>query len=264
MWYGFNLPNGDFLDPEDNSIVSGKTGFYLGVNGSNALPVLHLNTGIANGSRRIYFDGITIELENIDLVSSADGTFDDLKGDSLFFDRALFSNLILEEEACTSSDKVRETPQILISEPAYLNYLCYKTGCIKSAFMTAPYLIVGGAPDQPYAFIQTPAVNGVACYDYADSTTKYRAKKKEIGFNIYYKSTLAALIGKPFYGALMWVYIYDSALSTPSNYYNNTDPTYGIPTGYLAKIALHDVNISEEFQTVQAKTQAVPLFSVLR
>ncbi len=263
LWYGFNLPNGDFLDPEDNSIVSGKTGFYLGVNGSNALPVLHLNTGIANGSRRIYFDGITLKLENIDLVSSADGYFDDLDGDSVNFNRALFTELIVEEEPCTSSDYVREGLGIPVSDPLYLNYLCYKTGVVKSSTMEAPYLIVGGAPDRPYAFIQTPAVNGVACYDYADSTTKYRAKKKEIGFNIYYKSTLAALIGKPFYGALMWVYIYDSALSTPSNYYNNTDPTYGIPTGYLAKIALHDVNISEEFQTVQAKNSSgTVIFSV--
>ena len=253
LWYGFNQPNGDFLDPEDNSIVSGKTGFYLGVNGSNALPVLHLNTGLANGSRRIYFDGITIELENIDLVSSADGTFDDLKGDSLFFDRALFSNLILEEEACTSSDKVRETPQILISEPAYLNYLCYKTGCIKSAFMTAPNLIVGGAPDQPYAFIQTPAVDGIACYDYADSSTKYRAKKKQIGFNLTYSSRNVSLIGEPFYSAVMFIYIYDSSLSITSDYYNNTNPTSGIPSGYLAKINVHDIVISEEFQTVNAK-----------
>ncbi|HMU88019.1 MAG TPA: hypothetical protein PKC11_10390, partial [Agitococcus sp.] len=44
LWYGFNLPNGDFLDPEDNTVTSGKTGFYLGVNGSGSLPVLHLNT----------------------------------------------------------------------------------------------------------------------------------------------------------------------------------------------------------------------------
>ncbi len=54
------------LDPENNSIVGGKTGFYLGVNGSNALPVLHLNTGVANGSRSLYFDGTQLKLENVD------------------------------------------------------------------------------------------------------------------------------------------------------------------------------------------------------
>jgi len=254
LWYGFNYPNGVYYDKENNTYTAGKTGFYLGVDGSvPALPVFHLNTGIANGSRSLYFDGTQLKLENIDILSSADGTFDDLKGDSLFFDRALFSNLILEEEACTSSDKVRETPQILISEPAYLNYLCYKTGCIKSAFMTAPRLIVGGAPDQPYAFIQTPAVDGIACYDYADSSTKYRAKKKQIGFNLTYSSRNVSLIGEPFYSAVMFIYIYDSSLSITSDYYNNTNPTSGIPSGYLAKINVHDIVISEEFQTVNAK-----------
>jgi len=254
LWYGFNFPNGVYYDAENNTYTGGKTGFYLGVDGSTpALPVLHLNTGIANGSRSLYFDGTQLRLENVDILSGADGTFDDLKGDSLFFDRALFSNLILEEEACTSSDKVRETPQILISEPAYLNYLCYKTGCIKSAFMTAPNLIVGGAPDQPYAFIQTPAVDGIACYDYADSSTKYRAKKKQIGFNLTYSSRNVSLIGEPFYSAVMFIYIYDSSLSITSDYYNNTNPTSGIPSGYLAKINVHDIVISEEFQTVNAK-----------
>ncbi len=254
LWYGFNYPNGVYYDKENNTYTAGKTGFYLGVDGSvPALPVFHLNTGIANGSRSLYFDGTQLKLENIDILSSADGTFDDLKGDSLFFDRALFSNLILEEEACTSSDKVRETPQILISEPAYLNYLCYKTGCIKSAFMTAPRLIVGGAPDQPYAFIQTPAVDGIACYDYADSSTKYRAKKKQIGFNLTYSSRNVSLIGEPFYSAVMFIYIYDSSLSITSDYYNNTNPTSGIPSGYLAKINVHDIVISEGFQTVNAK-----------
>ena len=83
LWYGFNLPNGDFLDPEDNTTTSGKSGFYLGVNGSGSLPVLHLNTGIANGSRQFLFDGTQLTLKNVDLVSSADGEFDDLGVDSL-------------------------------------------------------------------------------------------------------------------------------------------------------------------------------------
>ena len=81
------MPNGDFLDPEDNTVTSGKTGFYLGVNGSNNLPVLHLNTGIANGSRQFLFDGTQLTLKNVDLVSSADGEFDDLGVDSLTANR---------------------------------------------------------------------------------------------------------------------------------------------------------------------------------
>jgi len=240
LWYGF----------EEFANGSSQTGFWLGV--ESGVPKFKIDTGAANGNKYFIFDGVDLYM-NVDIMSVADGTFDDLKGDSLFFDRALFSNLILEEEACTSSDKVRETPQILISEPAYLNYLCYKTGCIKSAFMTAPRLIVGGAPDQPYAFIQTPAVDGIACYDYADSSTKYRAKKKQIGFNLTYSSRNVSLIGEPFYSAVMFIYIYDSSLSITSDYYNNTNPTSGIPSGYLAKINVHDIVISEEFQTVNAK-----------
>lgn len=244
LWGGFS----EYANP------GAVSGFWVGMDGG--LPRLALDTGGPTLTRKyIRFNGETISM-NVDIFSGADGYFDDLLGDSVNFDRALFSNLIIEEEACTSSDYVREGSGIPISDPLYLNYLCYKTGCIKSAFMSAPYLIVGGAPDQPYAFIQTPAVDGVACYDHADSTTKYRAKKKEIGFNAYYYSKYANRIGQPFYSALMWVYIYDSALSTPSSFYNNTDPVYGVPTDYLAKIAIHDIVISEEFQTVYAKNQS--------
>ena len=78
LWYGFNLPNGDFLDPEDNTTTSGKSGFYLGVNGSNNLPVLHLNTGIANGSKSLFFDGTTLKLKG-------DGLFDDILVDAARF-----------------------------------------------------------------------------------------------------------------------------------------------------------------------------------
>lgn len=251
LWGGFS----EYANP------TAVSGFWIGLDGG--LPRLALDTGGAELTRRyIRFNGDTLSM-NVDIFSGADGHFDDLDGDSVNFNRALFTELIIEEESCTSSDYVREGLGIPVSDPLYLNYLCYKTGVVKSSTMEAPHLIVGGAPDQPYAFIQTPAVDGVACYDYADSTTKYRAKKKEIGFNIYYGSAFAAAIGAPFYGALMWVYIYDSALSTPSNYYNNTSPTYGIPTDYLAKIAIHDINVTDEFQTVNAKNSSgMVIFSV--
>ena len=48
------------------------------MNGSGSLPVLHLNTGVANGNRQFLFDGTQLTLKNVDLVSSADGDFDDL------------------------------------------------------------------------------------------------------------------------------------------------------------------------------------------
>ena len=88
LWYGFNLPNVVYYDAENNTYTAGKTGFYLGVDGVSGLPVLHLNTGIANGSKSLYFDGINLELKKIDLVSSADGEFDDLGVDSLTANRA--------------------------------------------------------------------------------------------------------------------------------------------------------------------------------
>ena len=43
LWYGFNLPNGVYYDKENNTHTAGKTGFYLGVDGSvPALPVFCL------------------------------------------------------------------------------------------------------------------------------------------------------------------------------------------------------------------------------
>jgi len=61
-----------------------------------------LNTGIANGSKSLYFDGTQLNLENIDILSSADGTFDDLRGDSVDFNRANFDFLAFKEQVVAS------------------------------------------------------------------------------------------------------------------------------------------------------------------
>ena len=144
LWYGFNLPNGDFLDPEDNTVTSGKTGFYLGVNGSGSLPVLHLNTGVANGNRQFLFDGTQLTLKNVDLVSSADGDFDDLGVDSLTANRAYaidlgFRNLFAVSEYVQLDAEGRP----IIDDVDVRSYFCWIYGCAKKSIAPATYAVIG-------------------------------------------------------------------------------------------------------------------------
>ncbi len=231
LWYGFNLPNGDFLDPENNTTTSGKSGFYLGTNGSGGLPVLHLNTGIANGSKSLFFDGIDLKIENVNLISSADGKFDDLSGDSVNFARARFDFLDFGE-LVVSSDKVRELPVIDVGDPKYLNYLCYPQGVRKTETKTSPSLYLTNT----YAFFQTPLYQSIVPYDWPDVNTRYRSKTKAIGFSI--KITGFDVGFSYSTGSQMVVYIFDDSQSLPALAYNNNSPTHGIPANYLAKIDL--------------------------
>ena len=48
------------------------------------------------------FDGTQLTLKNVDLVSSDDGEFDDLKGDSVNFNRANFDFLAFGEQVTAS------------------------------------------------------------------------------------------------------------------------------------------------------------------
>ena len=115
LWYGFNQPNGDFIDPLDNSITHGKTGFYFGVNGSNGLPVLHLNTGIANGSKSLVYDGYDLKL-------TGDGLFDDIFVDSASFN-TISTNTISFNQQVVPSKYIAEQGMTL-NHPDYQGYLC--------------------------------------------------------------------------------------------------------------------------------------------
>jgi hypothetical protein len=240
LWYGFNLPNGDFLN-DDNVIVQGKTGFYLGVSGTNGLPILHLNTGIANGSKQILFDGIDLKIENVNLVSSADGQFDDLRGDSVDFERARFDFLDFGEMV-VSSDKVREIPVIDIGDPLYINYLCYPQGVRKTETKTSPSLYLTNS----YAFFQTPLYQSIVPYDWPDANTRYRSKTKAIGFSIKVTGFGAGFSYSV--GSQMVVYIFDDSQSLPALAYNNNSPTHGIPANYLAKIDLTSLVFVDYFE----------------
>jgi hypothetical protein len=224
LWYGFNLPNGDFLDPEDNSIVSGKTGFYLGVNGSNALPVLHLNTGIANGSRSLYFDGTQLKLENVDILSSADGTFDDLACDSLTANRAYATELGFKGLFAVSDFvQLDEQGRPIINNIDVKDYFCWIYGCAKTISYTTPIdsiVLVGNGVSRPGIRLQTYANNFIVPYDYPDITTKYRMKKKEISFSILIKIPMFFTFFSyynPLYLKLLKVYIFDETMGFGSN-----------------------------------------------
>jgi hypothetical protein len=262
LWYGFNLPNGVYYDKENNTYTAGKTGFYLGVDGSTpALPVLHLNTGIANGSRSLYFDGTQLKLENVDLISSADGKFDDLSGDSVNFNRARFDFLDFGE-LVVSSDKVREFPYIDVGDPSYLNYLCYPQGVRKTETKTSPSLYLTNT----YAFFQTPLYQSIVPYDWPDANTRYRSKTKAIGFSI--KVTCFGAGFSYSVGSQMVVYIFDDSQSLPSLAYNHSPPTHGIPANYLAKIDLTGLAFVDYFEpstvTATQKSGGVesPVFNV--
>jgi hypothetical protein len=238
LWYGFNQPNGDFLDPEDNTVTSGKTGFYLGVNGSGSLPVLHLNTGVANGSRSLYFDGVQLKIENVDLVSSSDGEFDDLKGDSVNFNRANFDFLAFGEQV-TASQYTADN-DISIGDPEFEQYLCYPNGCQKTEFWKSSNLILGTGFSRPYAFFQTGNYTAIKPYDYRSSATRYRANKQNIAFSILIDAPNAAYVNNNYGGTYLTVYVLSESQYLSSANYNSAGVTDGVPSKYLLKIPVNN------------------------
>jgi len=245
LWYGFNLPNGDFLDPEDNTVTSGKTGFYLGVNGSASLPVLHLNTGVANGSRQFLFDGTQLTLKNVDLVSSADGEFDDLGVDSLTANRAYaldlgFRNLFAVSEYVQLDAEGRP----IIDDVDVRSYFCWIYGCAKTIYYTTSIgniILVGNGISRTGIRLQTYANNFIVPYDYPDITTKYRMKKKEISFSILIKIPMVFAYYNPLYLKLLKVYIFDETMGFGSNLItgvSRSDLITGYTGSYLAKLDL--------------------------
>ena len=245
LWYGFNLPNGDFLDPEDNTVTSGKTGFYLGVNGSGSLPVLHLNTGIANGSRQFLFDGTQLTLKNVDLVSSSDGEFDDLGVDSLTANRVYaldlgFRNLFAVSEYVQLDAEGRP----IIDDVDVRSYFCWIYGCKKTVSYVTPssnIFEVGNGISRTGIRLQTYQNNSIYPYDYPDLTTKYRMKKKAISFSIKIKISMFTYYVNPLYLYLLRIYIFDETMGMPSNFITNvnrSDLMSGYTGSYLAKLDL--------------------------
>lgn len=182
LWYGFNLPNGDFLDPEDNTVTSGKSGFYLGVNGSNNLPVLHLNTGIANGSKSLLFDGTKLELKG-------DGLFNDIFVDAARFD-TISTNTISYNQRVVPSDYLAESG-ILLNNDNYQGYLCLLEPINKSSqtgtgqnydihiFLGSPNPVAASG----FGLFSAIATNNlILAYDVKDKTSFLRFKDKKVSF----------------------------------------------------------------------------------
>ncbi len=168
LWYGFNQPNGDFIDPLDNSITHGKTGFYFGVNGSNGLPVLHLNTGIANGSKSLVYDGYDLKL-------TGDGLFDDIFVDSASFN-TISTNTISFNQQVVPSKYIAEQGMTL-NHPDYQGYLCAVEQINKTVTVTgASFIDVTTTPT-----ITIQCVNSlIKPYNQKNNSTYLRFKNKNI------------------------------------------------------------------------------------
>ena len=239
LWYGFNLPNGVYYDAEKNTYTAGKTGFYLGVDGSNALPVLHLNTGIANGNRQFLFDGTQLTLRNVDLVSSADGEFDDLACDSITANRTFsqdlgFNNLFAVSDYVELDSKGRPIIDGDLVNP--VSYYCWIYGASKKVEIASPYGLIGSG-NRGGLRLQTYSNTGIVPYNYPDVGTKYRMKKKAISFSIKLTTTNSSGFF-PSISALR-IYIFDEN-GFPLNYaaISQTEAQTGYTGAYLAKLDL--------------------------
>ena len=210
LWYGFNQPNGDFIDPLDNSITHGKTGFYFGVNGSNGLPVLHLNTGIANGSKSLVYDGYDLKL-------TGDGIFDDIFVDSASFN-TISTNTISFNQQVVPSKYIAEQGMTL-NHPDYQGYLCAVEQINKTVTVTGDpydiYILVGYAlAVTGSGLIDISCTNSIInAYNFKDKTTFLRFRDKKV-------SGICGINGFQMDGSLYSFFvIYISGMGQSSTYF---------------------------------------------
>lgn len=227
LWAGFS----EYGNPDDDA------GFWIGMDGGS--PRLHINTGLSGGSRYLRFDGENIEM-NVDILSGADISADDLFADSATLTRAEITNLSIRT-LVTPSDWIDEAdPPITPAMPEYDNFLCYASGCRKTASWSSGMLITGTGYSRPFAFFQTGYYAGVVPYDYSDSSTKYRCKTKAVAMRIKVTAPSAHYVfsSAPYTRSYMTVYILNQWQSLSSAEYNASPATSGVPSTYLAKIEL--------------------------
>jgi len=227
LWAGFS----EYGNPDDDA------GFWIGMDGGS--PRLHINTGLSGGSRYLRFDGENIEM-NVDILSGADISADDLFADSATLTRAEITNLSIRT-LVTPSDWVDEAdPPITPAMPEYDNFLCYASGCRKTASWSSGRLILGSGYSRPFAFFQTGYYAGIVPYDYSDSSTKYRCKTKAVAMRIKVTAPSAHHVfsSNGYARSYMTVYILNQWQSLSSSEYNAGSATSGVPSTYLAKIEL--------------------------
>jgi len=227
LWAGFS----EYGNPGNDS------GFWIGMDGGS--PRLHINTGLSGGGRYLRFDGENIEM-NVDILSGADISADDLFADSATLTRAEITNLSIRT-LVTPSDWIDEAnPPITPAMPEYDNFLCYASGCRKTASWNSGRLILGTGYSRPFAFFQTGYYSGIVPYNYSDSSTKYRCKTKAVAMRIKVTAPSAHQVFSSnwYTRSYMTVYILNQWQSLSSAEYNAGAATSGVPSTYLAKIEL--------------------------
>ena len=252
LWAGFS----EYGNPDNDA------GFWIGMDGGS--PRLHINTGLSGGGRYLRFDGENIEM-NVDILSGADISADDLFADSATLTRAEITNLSIRT-LVTPSDWIDEAdPPITPDMPEYDNFLCYASGCRKTASWSSGRLILGSGFSRPFAFFQTGYYSGIVPYDHSDSSTKYRCKTKAVAMRIKVTAPSAhyVLSGGWYTRSYMTVYILNQWQSLSSAEYNAGAATSGVPSTYLAKIELtggaHEVTAKQN--TGSGDVDAFQVFS---
>jgi hypothetical protein len=124
--------------------------------------------------------------------------------------------------------------------PEYDNFLCYASGCRKTASWSSGRLILGSGYSRNFAFFQTGYYSGIVPYNYSDSSTKYRCKTKAVAMRIKVKAPSAHQVFSSnwYTRSYMTVYILNQWQSLSSAEYNASPATSGVPSTYLAKIEL--------------------------
>ena len=239
LWAGFS----EYANPGSDS------GLWLGMDGG--FPRMHLNTGLSGGSRYIKFTGTDIEM-NVDIMSGADIHADDLTADSARLTRAQVDFLAVPEFV-VASDYTTEQG-IGVDDPEFERYLCFPGGCWKTESWTSQTLLMGNGAYRHYAYFQTGTYSSIIPYDIADSTTRYRAKSKEIGVSIKISAPSIGAYDVNNYLNYLVVYILDEYQSLGGGTsYSDVSATTGVPATYLGKIIVPyiDSGASEEIPVLQ-------------
>lgn len=160
--------------------TGGAAGVWLGMVGSS--PRFQLSTAGDFGTyKRISFNGSSFSLIGIDLLSSADGSFDDLYADSLSADRTTGNSCAFNEYLSIAQG----APPF--DNPAVNDYLAYLQRFYRSVYAVSAYGFIGHGAIYQTTYgnrVATTALNNdIIPYNEA-STNHKRSVGQNIGFNL--------------------------------------------------------------------------------
>lgn len=158
----------------------GPAGVWLGMVGSG--PRFQLSTAGAVGTyKRISFDGSSFYMVGVDLISSADGTFDDLYADSLSADRTTGNSCAFREYLSITDG----APPF--GDPAVNDFLAYQRRFYRSVYAVSASGFIG------YGWVRwgtygnrvvtTPLNEDIIPFN-EQSTNRKRSVGQNIGFNV--------------------------------------------------------------------------------